>query len=341
MSPSDAGIDPATLPMQPSPLQPSSLAPTQPSPVTELPAPSVAPTSIPPPSLPLGALPTLQDALVQRVRVGGGAGPLWAFALIAVALSLGGMALVSGSCSALVARSAVPDPKAVASVKPVASVEPPAPAPPPATVPPEVREAAPPKAPIAAIEQRSPRERSVADVLALGAARAAKKRRDVTDDAARASQNPLFAGSPELSQKLLAASRDPDTATEALGAMARLPSPAGPDLLWFVWTTRKKSDPSAVVAEQLLATGEVRTRASPAVLVALDLRAAETCDQAKEALGRAVEHGDRRSLSYIGRFAQKKGCGEGKREDCWPCLRDGDELKSATKAAAKRAAPRL
>jgi len=324
---------------------PSSLAPTQPSPLT-YPAPG-APASIPPPSTgapPLEALPTLPEALLQRVRVGQGAGPLWGFALIAVGLALGSMALFSGSCSALLARGTAssPAPSARAQPSAVASTAPPqASAPPPSAPPSEAPAAGLSDGAREAIEARPPRERSVEDVLGLGASTAAKKRRAIGDDAAKASQSELYAGSPELVATLKSAALDPDTWREALGTMAKLPSASGPDLLYWIWTTRKKNDPAAALAEALLASGEVRKRASAALLVALDLRAAESCEAAKDAVTRAAEQGDRRSAALLGRFAQKKGCGDGKRDDCWPCLRDGDELKAATQAVGKRAGPKL
>lgn len=332
-----AAVPPAALPEPPpAPALPSSLAPTQPSPsVWPAPPSSRAPG--------LDELPTLQEALTQRVRVGQGAGPLWAFALIAVGLSLGVMAFFSGSCSALVARgtapAAPPPDKSVA--RPAASAPPVETPPPPAPPPPARAEPPSDEAVLAALEARPPRERSVDDVLALAAGRAAGKRRALGDDAAKASQSELYASSPELGAKLKSAALDPDTMRDALGSMAKLPSQLGADLLYQTWTTRKKSDPAVALAEALLLTNEVRKKASPALLVALDLRAAESCDAAKEALTRALEHGDRRVVPLLGRFAQKKGCGDDKREDCWACLREGEELKAATKSVATRAPPKL
>lgn len=295
--------------------------------------------------LDLDELPTLQEALTQRVRVGQGAGPLWGFGLIALGLALGGMALFSGSCSALLARGSRPaavtasPPLASATPAPRAAAPEPSPSAPPSPTPPAAEPQG--QSSIEAIESRPPRERSVDDVLALGTADAAKKRSAVIDERAKASQNELYAGSPELGSKLKSAALDPDTLREALATMAKLPHPAGADLLYQVWTTRKKTDPGAALAESLLTTDEVRKRASPALLVVLDLRAAETCDAAKEAVTRAAEHADRRAVSLLSRFNQKKGCGEGKRDDCWPCLREGDELKAAVKAALGRAPPKL
>ncbi len=271
------------------------------------------------------------EALAQRVRVVGGAGPLWGFALIAVALSLGSMALLSGSCSALLARRATPAAPAASAPVTTPSARTAAPVSPPASS--EAPPAAPAVIDIAAIEARSVRERSVDEVLALSEARGAEKRRALAGAASP--------GASDLASTLKRAAQDPETMRDALAQMAKTATPVGADLLYSIWTSRRKQDPAGALAEALLSTEEVRKRASPALMVALDLRAATSCDAAKDALTRAAEHGDRRSVPLIGRFTRKRGCGDDQREDCFPCLRDGDEIKTAAKAVGTRPSPKL
>jgi hypothetical protein len=107
-----------------------------------------------------------------------------------------------------------------------------------------------------------------------------------------------------------------------------------------VWTSTSKKTPASELAESLVLSKEVRAKASPALAVALDLRTATTCEQTKQVLVRAAEHADRRSLYLIGKLSRKTGCGDNKRADCHPCLRDGDEIKNALKQSRKQAAPR-
>jgi hypothetical protein len=85
----------------------------------------------------------------------------------------------------------------------------------------------------------------------------------------------------------------------------------------------------------------VYAKASPALKVALDLRRAESCEETQKILPRAIEQGDRRSLHLLERRLRKYGCGATKKEDCYKCLRDGDELKDAIKAVRTRQRPRL
>jgi hypothetical protein len=73
---------------------------------------------------------------------------------------------------------------------------------------------------------------------------------------------------------------------------------AGPDLLYELVTTRGGSK-AAKRAEELLRDEKVRSRGSPAMRIAYDLRTARTC-AAKQALyERAGEEGDRRTLGQL------------------------------------------
>ena len=133
--------------------------------------------------------------------------------------------------------------------------------------------------------------------------------------------------------------QDPRTATDALLIIAKLPGPAGPDLLYTVWTgTRERTDASGL-AQELLYGPDVRPKASRALSVALELRTAKECEQYKAILPRAIEHGDRRSLRLLGRLLKKRGCGRKKLEDCYKCLRKGKELTKAIQAVKRRDEP--
>jgi hypothetical protein len=303
-----------------------------------------SPPSLPPPASVVGeALPTLVEALGQRVQLGTGSGPLWGFGAVAMILVAMVVAFASGSCSALLTRLTASSPPVApavsASAKPVpVATETVASATAPALEPgPNAAD----DSDVAALEARPAAERSVADVLAIANGKARAKRRALDELGAKARNDESYAASGELAAKLRAALADADSAREALGVMAQIPSTRGPDLLYFVWSTRRKGDPLGELAESLLATKEVRSRASPELAVALDLRDADGCDAVKQAVERALERGDRRSAPALARLSSKTGCGEKKKDDCWPCLRDGDLLKNAAKAVGKRAAPKL
>ncbi len=193
---------------------------------------------------------------------------------------------------------------------------------------------------ITELEARPPAAISVKEALAISAGHAAVKRAAVSELEARAAKDSSFASGDEIAKQLKHAAADPDTMSEALRAMAELPDSQGPDLLFEVWSSKKKGDPTGELAERLMFSANVRKRASPALAVALDLRTLEKCADVKAVVKRAIAKGDRRSTSGLFRFNQKKGCGDDKKDDCWPCLRDGDDLKDAIRSAAKRRAPR-
>lgn len=336
---------PAAAPPMPA-AQP--MVPMEPAPVSVGPA-SLPPTSMPPSSLsPADAmLPSLEHALRQRVRVGQGAGPLWAFVLIAVFASLALVSMVSALFSTIVARTTAPTRTASSVAASVAaapttdgapsSTPTPLPSPSAASVTERAAQAEPDA--IAQIEKRAAAERSVAEVVALSAGRAEEKRRKLHAWVTQAQHDAVFAASDDLAKDLRSAANDPDVARDALQAMAEIPTSLGPDVLYATWAAKKKSDPSRQLAEELLETVAVRRKASAALLAALDARAAESCESARDALERAEKYGDRRVLSSLSRFRAKNGCGDDQSEDCFPCLRSDDVLKRATRAVVKRAPP--
>jgi eukaryotic-like serine/threonine-protein kinase len=90
-------------------------------------------------------------------------------------------------------------------------------------------------------------------------------------------------------------------------------------------------------AQKSLTRGSVRQKASPAAAIVLDLRAATTCEERRDVVGRAVEHADARAVPDLMALAKKGGCGRRRRHDCHPCLRKDDTLSRAIAAAEARA----
>jgi hypothetical protein len=101
-----------------------------------------------------------------------------------------------------------------------------------------------------------------------------------------------------------------DLMTEQMGT-------TGPDLLYELYVSEPKV---ARQAEQLLLTPRVQMRASPALVVAYDLRRANGCAARVPLLERAAALGDRRSVAILSPLSagSKKGCGRWKRSPCSP-----------------------
>jgi hypothetical protein len=96
--------------------------------------------------------------------------------------------------------------------------------------------------------------------------------------------------------------------TEAMGSV-------GPDLLYDLTISDARA---AARADALLSTEAVRARATPAVLVANDLRKATTCAARVPLLERAAEFGDERSVATLSPLAasSRRGCGKKKKQPC-------------------------
>jgi hypothetical protein len=194
---------------------------------------------------------------------------------------------------------------------------------------------------LAALEQKKPKELGTDEALAIARGKvaqdvvAAKKLRE------RLSADPGLAKDKKIIADLLRFAHGRETSQDALATMAALPGPLSADLVYEVWTGTAERSEATELARSILLGKDVRPKASPALGVALDLREATTCEENLALLTRAIEHGDKRALVPINRLARRAGCGPNKKQDCYPCLRDGDLLKRAFNAVRVRREPEL
>jgi serine/threonine protein kinase len=91
----------------------------------------------------------------------------------------------------------------------------------------------------------------------------------------------------------------------------------GPDLLYELYLGSPKASKRA---NELLESDAVKQKASPALLVALDLRKTDSCAGRVKFLTRAAQLGDERSVAVLAPLAAsaKKGCGKWKKQPCPP-----------------------
>ena len=254
--------------------------------------------------------------------------PLWLTMLISL-ICLG----VGLSVSLITSRKPEPPPMPVPSVASSAEVKKPAP------TPLELAGQGNSEA-IDALEKIAPAERSIEQALALSQGHVAVKRLALTHLRGTIVK---LGGAPdaEATKRLVQFAKDPDTAREVFGLFATLPGPLGPDLLYEFSTDKKTQPELAKLSEQLLLNKEVRTKASPALALLLDLRDTTTCEARLPLLEKAPEVGDRRMLSLAVSYIKKAGCGAGNRQDCNPCLRDDNSkvLRTAIAKVQGRKAP--
>jgi len=174
---------------------------------------------------------------------------------------------------------------------------------------------------VAGLDGKAPEQLSVDELLLLNESKAEHKREDAKALARKVQEQPELCADQAVQAQLLRFAADPDTAADALSAMAHARSPIGTDLLYEVWTTRSLPSTTTELARALLLSRDVRPSASPALAVAIALRSAETCEAVQSALPHARSDGDRRSLYLLTKLNSRRGCGDDKADDCYACLR--------------------
>ncbi len=337
---------PASESTQPAARLRAGVAPTIPSAVVPEPNSQLSPPSSRSPfsDAHQTSTPTLGQALVRRVRLGSLVVPLGipvAAAIFVVAVSFGVIMALITSMSAS-PQAAVPQASAATESEPAPRAEPseaPEPAAPRGNTPLERAKSGDQQA-LNELSARPAAERTIAESVAIAAGNAALEKQEL-EALGKQAKTAAFADDAAAIKKLLGFVRQDTTSLRALELIARIDGPLGPDLLYHVWTSTRRKDAATELAEALVMSKEVRPRASPALAVALDLRTVDGCEQTAKVVSRAGEHADRRSLSLLVKLNNKRGCGPKKNQDCYPCLRDGEQLDQAIKAARKRHSPRF
>jgi hypothetical protein len=178
-------------------------------------------------------------------------------------------------------------------------------------------------------------ERTSALTLALEAGYHAQKQKELEDFVKSSSR-----GSAPLPVTVVARMVEYATSNEtmlpALQQLTQWPGSAGPDLLYAVWQKAAGGSRAAELAQQLLYATDQRAKASPALQVALDLRAATSCDDYLRVLPAVVRDGDQRSADTLRSLRHNDGCGTDGKQDCYACLRSGPLLDDALKAVERR-----
>jgi hypothetical protein len=91
-------------------------------------------------------------------------------------------------------------------------------------------------------------------------------------------------------------------------------------------------------ARKALTRTEVRSKGTPAVQIALDLRSTSACGKLHDLLARAADVGDIKTLAILRAYLPTRGCGFLGARDCWPCMRKDNALGVAIKSIEDREA---
>lgn len=154
----------------------------------------------------------------------------------------------------------------------------------------------------------------------------------------------LFALSPEMRADqevqrnvvLAAGSSEAEVSDAAFALMEEAMGSHGPDLLYAMAFEGKAKGKAQLRALRTVKSDKLKASATPAMLVAMELRLTGSCQGKYSLLERAKEHGDQRTLVQLRQLYARKGCGFLNLNDCWPCMRQNNSLSEAVGAIEAR-----
>jgi eukaryotic-like serine/threonine-protein kinase len=279
------------------------------------------------------ALPQLE----RSVKIGGQPVPVWALLATAAVLTVAGamfavgLVLSAGDSDELVPASssrasAAPPPRADPALEALLA-----------------RARTGDKAALAELQARPQAKRTAPEWLALarGQAKIGQHTASVASYKAAIAGNAALASDRELLRDLRTAADVADSWEAALALASTLGS-GGADVVFDVWETHRKTPSKQAlskVAKQYLESDALRAKASPALLVTLDLWKASGCGAFKQLLPRVMESADERAVSKLKSLQSNRGCGFLGLGDCYSCLRGSKDLSQALKNAQSRPAP--
>lgn len=189
-----------------------------------------------------------------------------------------------------------------------------------------------------ALEQRSDSERSLTEWMGLAQARLMRKQTKKALEAFRAAIK--MDGRMATDKRLLGALRrladEDEYADDILTFAAEDMGSLGADFLFHVWSKTSLKTKATTIAFDKLTSAAVERNYSPELKVAMSLRNAESCEDFLKLMPEVERVGDDRSLTRLRTLAKERGCGPSERQDCYPCLRKGKELRNAMQAAGMR-----
>lgn len=188
------------------------------------------------------------------------------------------------------------------------------------------------------ITNMAPSERSSALTLALERGYQTQRQNEF-NDFARGLETPAGLAAPNLSTHFLSYATSPETMLAAFSHLLSWPGSTGPDVLYNVWEKAPGGSRAASLAQQLLHSEDQRAKATPALLTALDLRSATSCEDYLRVLPAVQKNGDQRCSATLRALRHEDGCGDDGKQDCFACLREGTLLDDALTAIEGRPAP--
>ncbi len=187
------------------------------------------------------------------------------------------------------------------------------------------------------LAEEYPAEGSIHAELSLAFAKA--ERYEDAVDAARVALalDPNLNENPKVAGALFRSAQSSTARSASFRLLRGAMGAAGVGIIYDLARTEGISSSIQRDAEKMLSEEDVRTSASPGLLLLLDLETAEKCEEIRPLVKRAPLVGDKRALPFLKKFEIASGCGASKQSDCYPCLRGNDELTIAIQTIQQRA----
>jgi len=151
--------------------------------------------------------------------------------------------------------------------------------------------------------------------------------------------DPGLGSTPLVESIVRKAVANPAARDEAFSLLLGPMGTRGADLVYSLATGDGGAPDLRARADELVRQPSFAERASPALRVAVRLRAARSCGEVAAVLDSARSDGDARALRYLRGYLDTRGCKvKRKRVDCWPCLRGDRRLAEAIEAIVARGA---
>lgn len=194
-----------------------------------------------------------------------------------------------------------------------------------------------------ALEQRNDDERSLTEWMGLAQARLMRKNVEPALEAYKAAieMDKSMRGDKRMLGALRKLADEEEYAEPILDFAANELGALGADMLFHVWAKTSLKTPSTVIAYDKLTSSSAKKNYSPALKIAMELRDVEECKDYLKLMPEVEKYGDERSMTRLRALSKKRGCGDNKRKDCYPCLRKGSALRDAITQAAMRNAVRF
>lgn len=154
--------------------------------------------------------------------------------------------------------------------------------------------------------------------------------------------DPNQANDADMIADVHAAAMEAESSMAAVKFAAQRMRASGADIVFDIWllaASGKAPQADTRAAKKMMEDAHLRSQASTALKVALDLNDARGCAEYKRLLPQVISNGDDRCMRTLRRLTYDRGCGLFSLADCYSCLRGSPLLPQAMDATKTRPGP--